>query len=132
MNNILVTWGDVFNASFQQLWWGFIQFMPKLLLAIVLFVIGWVIGNIVAKALEHVFRSLKVDTVLRTVGVENFFRKAGMNLDTGYFIGEIAKWFIIVVFLIPSLDLVGLTSIKDFLQNDVLNFLPKVIIAALI
>ena len=35
MSNIWVTWGDVFNASLQNLWWGFVQFAPKLILAII-------------------------------------------------------------------------------------------------
>ncbi len=132
MNNIWLTWGDVFNASLQELWWGFVQFAPKLVVAIILFVVGWVLGAIIARALEQVFSSLKVDSLLRSVGVENFFRKAGMNLNSGYFVGQVAKWFVIVVFLIPSLDLVNLNSIKGFLQDDVLNFLPKVIVAALV
>jgi hypothetical protein len=131
-NDIWRTWGDVFNTSLQGLWGEFIQFAPKLIIAIVFFAIGWVLGNIIARALEQVFRSLKVDNLLRSIGIENFFRKAGLNLNSGYFIGQIVKWFIIIVFLIPSLDLVGLTSIKDFLQYDVLGFLPKVIVAALI
>ena len=132
MSNIWVTWGDVFNSSLQELWWGFVQFAPKLVIAIIFFVIGWAIGNIIARSLEQVFRSLKIDNLLKSIGVDNFFRKAGMNLNSGYFIGQIVKWFIIIVFLIPSLDLVGLNSIKDFLQFDVLGFLPKVIVAALI
>ena len=132
MNNIWMTWGDVFNASLRDLWWGFVQFTPKLIVAILFFVIGWVLGSIIAKAFEQVFTALKIDNLLRSVGVENFFRKAGMTLDSGYFIGQVVKWFVIIVFLIPSLDLVGLNSIKDFLQNDVLGFLPKVIVAALI
>ena len=132
MSNIWMTWGDVFNSSLQQLWWGFVQFAPKLLIAIVFFVIGWVLGGVIAKALEQVFRSLKVDNLLRSIGVETFFRRAGMTLDSGYFVGQVVKWFIIIVFLIHSLDLVGLDSIKDFLQNDVLGFLPKVIVAALV
>ena len=127
-----MTWGDVFNVSLQNLWWGFVQFVPSFIVAVVFFVIGWVLGNVLAKALEQVFRSLKVDNLLRSIGVENFFRKAGMNLNSGYFIGQVVKWFVIVVFLIPSLDLVGLNSIRDFLQNDVLGFLPRVIVAALI
>ncbi len=127
-----MTWGDVFNVSLQELWLGFVQFAPKLVVAIVFFVIGWVLGSIIARALEQVFRSLKIDNLLRSIGVEGFFRKAGMNLNSGYFIGEVVKWFVIVVFLIPSLDLVGLNSIKDFLQNDVLGFLPKVVVAALV
>lgn len=132
MNNIWLTWGDVFNASLQELWWGFIQFAPKLLIAVVLFVIGWVLGNIIARALEQVFGALKIDSLLKSVGVDGFFRRAGVNLNSGYFIGQVVKWFVIIVFLIPSLDLVGLNSIKDFLQNDVLGFLPRVIVAALI
>lgn len=132
MSNIWMTWGDVFNVSLQELWLGFVQFAPKLVVAIVFFVIGWVLGSIIARALEQVFRSLKIDNLLRSIGVEGFFRKAGMNLNSGYFIGEVVKWFVIVVFLIPSLDLVGLNSIKDFLQNDVLGFLPKVVVAALV
>ncbi len=132
MSNIWLTWGDVFNVSLQELWWGFIQFAPRLLMAIIFFAVGWVLGNVVAKALEQVFRSLRVDNLLRSIGIENFFKKAGMGLNSGYFIGQVAKWFIVVVFLIPSLDLVGLNSIKDFLQNDVLGFLPKVIVAALV
>ncbi len=132
MSNIWVTWGDVFNASLQQLWWGFIQFAPKLIIAIIFFAVGWVLGGVIAKALEQVFSALKIDHLLRSIHVDGFFKKAGMNLNSGYFIGQVAKWFVIVVFLIPSLDLVGLNSIKDFLQYDVLGFLPKVIVAALI
>lgn len=132
MNNIWVTWGDVFNASLQDLWWGFIQFAPKLLIAIIFFIIGWVIGSIVARALEQVFGALKVDKLFASVGADGFFRKAGMNLNTGHFIGELAKWFIVIVFLLPSLTLVGLDSIAFFLRDVVLNFLPQVIVAALV
>ena len=127
-----MTWGDVFNASLQDLWWGFIQFAPKLIIAIIFFVVGWVLGTIIARALEQVFTALKIDNLLKSIGVETFFRKAGMNLNSGYFVGQLVKWFVIIVFLIPSLDLVGLNSIRDFLQNDVLGFLPRVVVAALI
>ncbi len=132
MNNIWLSWGDVFNASLQELWWGFIQFTPKFLVAVVLFMVGWLLGNIVARALEQVFASLKVDNLFRTVGADDTLRRAGMSLNSGHFVGQVAKWFVVVVFLIPSLDLVGLSSIKDFLQFGVLGFLPKVIVAAFI
>ncbi|OGI67979.1 hypothetical protein A2738_03995 [Candidatus Nomurabacteria bacterium RIFCSPHIGHO2_01_FULL_42_15] len=139
MDNIWITWGDVFNASLQELWWGFIQFTPKLLIAIIFFVVGWIIGNIIARALEQVFNALKIDNLLKSVGVDGFFRKAGMNLNSGYFIGQLAKWFVIIVFLLPSLSLVfpadpltGTNVIASFLQVQVLGYLVKVIIAALI
>ncbi len=132
MNNIWVTWGDVFNASLQNLWWGFVQFAPKLIVAIVLFVIGWVLGNLVAKAFEQVISALKIDKLFQSIGADGLLHKAGLNLNTGYFIGQVAKWFVIIIFLLPSLNLVGLDAIGSFLKDDVLGYLPRVIIAAFI
>lgn len=132
MNNIWVSWGDVFNASLQNLWWGFVQFTPKLIVAIVLFIIGWVLGNLVAKAFEQVLTALKVDKLFQSIGADNMLRKAGITLNSGYFVGQLVKWFVIIVFLLPSLSLVGLSEVGDFLRFDVLGFLPKVIVAALV
>ncbi|MBI3888613.1 hypothetical protein HY311_02370 [Candidatus Nomurabacteria bacterium] len=132
MNNIWLTWGDVFNQSLQALWWNFIQFTPKLIVAVVFFVIGWLLGSLVARAIEQVFRSLKIDSLFASIGAEGFFRRAGVTLNTGYFVGEVVKWFVIIVFLLPSLNLVGLTDVSSFLTTSVLAFLPQVIIAAFV
>jgi hypothetical protein len=131
-SNIWLTWGDVFTASFQNLWWGFVQFTPRLLIAIILFFAGWFLGSLVAKAVEQVLGSLRIDNLFKSVGAENFFRKAGLNLNTGYFVGQVIRWFIIVVFLLPSLNLVGLDEVAFFLEQSVLGFLPQVIIAAFV
>ncbi len=132
MSNIWLTWGDVFNASLQELWWGFVQFAPKLIIAIVFFIVGWVLGSLVAKAFEHVFSALKIDRLFQSVRADEFMKRAGMNLNTGYFVGQVIKWFIIIVFLLPSLKLVGLDLVATFLQESVLGFLPRVIVAILI
>ena len=128
----LDTWGTVFTQSFQTLWWSFIQFTPRLLVAIVFFVLGWFLGSLISKAIQQVFGSLKIDNLFKSIGVEGFLRKAGLNLNTGYFIGEVARWFVIIVFLLPSLNLVGLNDVSSFLNESVLGFLPQVIIAAFV
>ena len=132
MNNIWFTWGDVFTASFQNLWWGFMQFIPKLIIAIIFFIIGWVLGNLIAKAFEHVFSALKIDSLFKSVRADDFMSKMGMKLNTGYFVGQIVRWFVVIVFLIPSLNLVGLDDVTSFLKDDVLGFLPRIIVAVFI
>jgi hypothetical protein len=131
-SNIWLTWGDVFNASLQDLWWGFVQFAPKFIIAIVFFIIGWILGSLIAKAFEQVIGALKLDKLFSSIGAEDLFRKAGMKLNVGYFIGQVIKWFVIIVFLLPSLNLVGLTTISAFLKDEVLGFLPKIIVAVFI
>ncbi len=108
------------------------QFAPKFIIAIVFFIVGWVLGSLIAKALEQVFNALKIDSLFKSIGAAEFFRKAGMTLNTGYFVGQVVKWFVIIVFLLPSLNLVGLNDIASFLQFSVLGFLPRVIVAAFI
>ncbi len=132
MNNIWYTWGEVFNASLQELWWGFMLFAPKLIIAIILFIIGWVLSSVVAKAFEQVFHALNIDRFFNKTGLQNVLHKGGLTLNTGYFIGQIMRWFVLIVFLLPSLALVGLGSIAEFLRYDVLMFLPKVIVAAFV
>jgi hypothetical protein len=132
MSNLWLSWSDVFNSSLQSLWWNFVQFTPRIILAIVFFIVGWFLGSLVAKAIEQVFGSLKIDKLFSSIGVDNFLRKAGMNLNSGYFVGQVVRWFVIVVFLFPSLNLVGLNDVSSFLRDGVLGFLPQVIIAALV
>lgn len=129
---IFQTWGAAFTASLQNLWYGFISFVPALLVAVIIFIVGWVVASIIGRAVAQVITSLKVDKALASAGVDDVVSKAGLTLNTGNFIGWIVKWFIIIAFLVASLDLLGLTTITDFLSNKVLGYLPHVMVAALI
>lgn len=126
------TWGQVLAVSFQNLWLGVVAFVPSLVVAILIFVIGWIVASIVSRLLAQLIGALKLDTALRSAGLETVLKRAGMDLDSGAFVGELARWFIIVVFLVASLQIVGLTQVNDFLKNVVLGYLPNVIVAAMI
>lgn len=126
------TWGGAFNESLMNLWYGFISFVPSLLGAIILFIIGWVVGSIIGKAIAQVINALKVDKLLESAGAADLMNRAGLKLSVGGFIGWLVKWFIIVVFLMASLEIMGLTQVNDFLREAVLFYLPKVVIASLV
>jgi hypothetical protein len=129
---IFQTWGEAFTYSLQGIWASFINFVPAFLFAVIIFIIGWVIGSIIGKAIDQVIGALKIDKMLEGAGIDSVMQKAGMRLNIGGFIGAVVKWFIIVVFLVASLDILQLTAVTDFLKNDVLGYLPHVIVAALV
>ena len=130
--NIFTSWGDAFTYSLQSIWVSFIDFVPRFLFAVVVFVIGWLIGTVIGKAIDQVISALKVDRALESAGADNVMSRAGMKLNIGAFIGGVVKWFVIVVFLVASLDILQLTAVTDFLKTDVLGYLPNVIVAALV
>ena len=129
---LLETWTEVLTRSLQDLWLGIVDFAPSLIVALVIFVIGWIVGSVLGRVIAQVVRSLKVDNALRSAGLEEVLSRGGFSLDSGAFLGALVKWFIIVVFLVASLDVLGLNQVNVFLQEVVLLYLPQVIVAVLI
>ena len=120
------------QQSFQDLWFGIVAFVPNLIVALIIFVIGWILGAVLGRVIMQIVGSLKVDNALRSAGFEETFSKAGFNLNSGAFLGGLVKWFIIIVFLVASLEVLGLNQVNIFLQEVVLLYLPQVIVAVLI
>jgi hypothetical protein len=125
-------WGEVFTNSLQGIWYGIASFVPTLIIAIIVFAIGWVLASLVEKIVEAVFKSIKVDALLKGAGVDDVMKRTGHSLNSGAFVGALVKWFIIVVFLIASFDVLGLTQVNFFLKDVVLSYLPQVIVAVLV
>ncbi|MBU1557961.1 hypothetical protein KKC45_03305 [Patescibacteria group bacterium] len=129
---ILKTWSEVLAQSFQDLWIGVMGFVPNLVVAIIIFIAGWVVGSLLGRVVSQIIKSLKVDNALRSAGSEALLNRAGFRLNSGKFLGGLVKWFVIVVFLVASFDVLGLNQVNDFLQQVVLLYLPQVIVAVLI
>ena len=129
---IVQTWVDVLQQSFYGLLQGLVGFIPNVLFAIIIFVVGWFIGSILGRVIAQAIKAIKVDHALKTAGVEDIVNRAGFSLDSGEFLGGLVKWFVIVVFLLASLQVLGLTQVTFFLQQVVLSYVPQVIVAVLI
>ena len=128
---LISNWGDLFTLSLKSVWAGVARFVPLLVIALIIFAIGWVLAALIEKLVESLFRALKVDTALKGAGMEDVVKRAGYSLNSGAFVGALVKWFIIVVFLMASLSMLNLDQVNAFL-TQVVSYLPNVIIAVLI
>lgn len=128
---VLQTWGDVIVASLQQSWAAVANFVPLLVGAIVVFVVGWIVAVALGKVVEQVVRALRVDALLQKLEFERTLERGGVRLNSGAFVGGLVKWFLIIVFLLAAVNIIGLTQVSDFL-TQVLFYLPNVVVAALI
>ncbi|MDE1874693.1 MAG: hypothetical protein KGI79_01865 [Patescibacteria group bacterium] len=128
----LQAWGDTIASAFQNIWAGTIGILPNLVAAIVIFVVGWIIGALIGRLVAQIIKAIKLDAALEQAGFGTIMKRAGFSLNSGAFIGGLVEWFIIVAFLVASLQVLGLTEVNYFLQTAVLVYLPQVIIAVLI
>ena len=119
-------------SSFQQIWSGIAEFLPLLIVAFVVFILGWIIAVALGKIVSQIIRSFQIDKILQKIGVEETLERANLKLDSGAFIGGLVRWFFIIVFLVAAIDIIGLYQVNAFLSDVVLTYLPNVVVAVLI
>ncbi len=129
--NSVQTWGEAITMSLLNLWGKFVNFLPSLIGAILVFVAGWIVAVALGKAVEHIVKILKVDDVVEKAGTKARFHKAGVDLNIAKFFGGLVKWFLILVFLMAATDILHLTQVTSFL-NSIVLYIPNVIVAAVI
>lgn len=129
---IVQNWADALQLSFYNLLFWVVNFIPQLVLAVLIFAVGWFIAVLVGKVVSQAIHAVRVDHALRSAGVEEVVNRAGYKLDSGAFIGGLVKWFIIIVVLWAALTVMGLTQVTGFIQLGLLPLLGRVIVAAFI
>lgn len=122
---------DIVRMSLTTLWGNVAGFLPRLIAAIVVFLVGWLIAVLLGKLAWHIIRLIRLDAALEKVGFRKVWERSGYKLNSPYFFYELVKWFFIVVFLMAATDILGLVQVTAFLSS-VVYYLPNVFIAAFV
>ena len=122
------TWQETFIASFQDLWFKFIIFIPKLLGALIVLFIGLIIAASLGNIAKKLINKVKVDSLIRKIGITKKLEEVGLKLNLASLTGWIIKWFFIIVVLVTVADILGWQQVNQFLQ-DVALYIPNVLVA---
>jgi hypothetical protein len=129
--NGIQTWGEAITISLMGLWERFIMFIPALVGAIIVFVVGWIVASVLGKLIEKLIKSIKVDQALEKVGFNKKLGEVGISETVSEFIGGLVKWFLILVFLMAATDILGLVQVTSFL-NSIIFYIPNVVVAVVV
>lgn len=128
---MILDWYAITLESLQDLWQGFLGFLPSLVGALLIFFIGWVISVAVGRLVGDILKRLNFNKIFEKGNWDEALAKADIKVDAAAFIGSIFKWSLVIVFLLASVEVLGLTQLAGFLK-DVLAYLPNVVVASLI
>lgn len=120
------------GQAFTSVWAGVVMYTPRIITALVIFILGWIIGAVLGKVIAQIIKSLKIERVFENTAVMDTFNRAGFSFSIGGFVGGLIKWFVIVIFLVASFDILGLATLNTFLSNVVLEFIPRVVVAVFV
>ncbi|MDO8460947.1 MAG: hypothetical protein Q7S38_00735 [bacterium] len=106
---------------------GVVNFVPNFLAGVLILLIGIIVASILKQGLIEIFKALNVESFLSKYGVP----EAKKEFNWSHILAEIVRWFVLVIFLIPTADVWGLPQIVTVL-NTFLLYLPNVFVSAII
>lgn len=105
--------------------------LPNLLVAIVIFIGGVVIASILRRVLLKVLDAINFEQALSGTGIPQALKRTETSLTISRLLGELLRWFVVLIFLIPAVDQLGLGEVNDILKS-LLLYIPNVVVAVII
>ena len=97
---------------------------PKIIGALVILIVGWLVTKIILFVLGKVLKLAKVDTLSEKINEMDLFGKADFKLDIIKVIKGFVKWLLLLVFLIVAADILSWDIISTEIGN-LLRYLPR-------
>lgn len=106
-------------------------FLPRLLLAIFVLIIGWLVARTVRFAIVKALRALNFNVVTEKAGIDHFLQQGGADIDTIRVLGGLFYWLVILAALMIAFNSLDLAYVTDLVGRIVL-FVPRVMVAVVI
>lgn len=122
-------------STVQSAWQAFVTqitiFIPLLIGAIIIFVVGWFAAKISKRVITKVLSKLQLDKTSEKTGLKEFLQKGNVTQQPSEIVGLLTYWFIMLLTLVASLDTLGLPIASDIL-NEIFLYIPNVVAAVLV
>lgn len=127
MNWMLTTAADSIRAMFIRVGME----LPRLGVAIVIFVLGWLLARAAQWAVVKGLKTVGFDGFAEKMRINEFLRRGEIHLQISDLVGFAVYWLIVLAFLLAVLDLLGMSVAAELLER-VLAYVPQVIAGILV
>lgn len=124
-------WGTAIFTALSNAVNLILTFIPRLIGFLVILAVGLIIATLLAKALTFLLRKVGFDRLSDRIGLTRFEQRMGVRMDTAGILGKIVYWFILLIFLVPAADALGLPAVSNIL-NALVAYIPNVFVAILV
>ena len=107
---------------------NFIGFLPALVGAIIILVIGWIVAGLLAKLVEAGLKRVGFERAANSTGITSMIQRSGSSFTASAVVAEIVKWFIRLIAIQAAASVLGLDQISAII-NAILLWLPNLVVA---
>jgi hypothetical protein len=121
---------EILLNTFQTLISQFIDFVPKLVGAVVILVIGVLVAKSAAAIVSRVLKQVGFDKIGEKLNDIDFIRQLQTEIKLSEIVAKVLYYFILLVFITAATETLGVAAITGMVLSLV-NFIPKLIAAAI-
>src|SRR5690349_12910568 len=107
------------------------SFIPKLLGALLILLVGWLIARLVYGLVVRCLRLVHFNQIADRAEIDTFLHNAGVRMDPAAVVAKLAYWFLLLIFVGAAFNAFGLPQVTDMV-NQILAFIPNVVVAVVV
>lgn len=120
-----------FSSLSNQLVTEFSYFVPKVLSAILILILGAALAKILRKVVVKLLETMMVSKIIKNTPIDHFFQNTDLSQKIEEVLGSVVYWLMMLVVIHGSVTVLGLESVSLVLDR-VLSYLPHVLSAVLV
>jgi small-conductance mechanosensitive channel len=111
------------SDALMQMVYSVIAYLPNLIAAIIILIIGWLVGRILGKVISGILDRIGVDDALLRTTVGKAIEQSGTSVVS--FFDLIVRWFVYLIAIVAAANILQLEFLTNLLQ-DIVLYLPHV------
>lgn len=119
------------DVSVERMINDFIAFIPDLIGAILILVVGYVVAKLLKKGTDAVLEKVGFDRAISRGGVDDALARTGTQMDPSSAVASLVFWVVLLVTILMAANALGLTAIAAMFE-ELVTYIPNVIVAILI
>ena len=93
----------------------FLSFLPQLVGAIVILIIGYIVAKVLQAVVGRVLQGIGFDGWMEKGGIKQFFDSAQTNYTPATVIGKLVFWFVFIIAITMAADALGIPQVSAVL-----------------
>lgn len=128
---MVTSWGSAILNALSNALNLVLTFVPRFIGFLVILIAGFIVAALLSRAITFLLRKVGFDRVADRIGLTRFEQRMGVALDPAGLLGKIVYWFVVLIFLVPAADALGLPAVSNIL-NALVAYIPNVFVAILV
>jgi hypothetical protein len=117
--------------SLQEALSQFFSYLPQLLGAIVILIVGYIVARILQAVVGRILQGIGFDGWMERAGIKRFFDRADTRQTPASILGRLVFWFVFIIAIVMATDALGIRQVSAVF-SQLIAYIPNIIAAILI